>query len=157
MREGNFMATYLINELYWALPTHYYSSRLIYEEDFEAAVKLHRVASRFLLPGLAYLAEQAILEMMRGQLSIHFIINTLKRFPVWCDANAEWIKNAMSLRARAIDPYSLVADLGGFANKVETGSPVMDGILEGLVAVKGRIPGIEDAVRSYQVINKYLN
>ncbi|KAH6956532.1 hypothetical protein DER45DRAFT_614488 [Fusarium avenaceum] len=157
VREGNYMATYLINELYWALPNHYHSSRLMYEEDFEAAVKLHRAGTQFLLPGLAEKAKKAIEHMMCGQLPIHFIVNTFKRFPVWCDVNAKWIKGVISLRARAVDNYSLTTDLGGWADKIDTGSPVMDGILEGLVAVKGLIPGVEDDILPYEILNEFLN
>lgn len=156
-RQGNLLATYLINGVYWALPTNYASTLLTDEEDFEDAVKLHRAGGQYHLPGLVSMARHVIIDMLRGQVSIHFIINTFESDPVWRDANAKFVQSAVSFRARSIEPYALITDLEDYGYEVETNSPIVDGLLEGLVVLKGRVPGVADDIEPYDLINQRLN
>jgi hypothetical protein len=152
-RQSNLFVTYVLNNLYWALPTNYSDTLLSDEEEFEDAVKIHRAGGKYRLPGLVSLARQVIFDLLRGQVSIHFIINTFESDPVWRDANAAWIRTAVALRARTIEPYSLLTDLADYADEVKTKSPVLDGLLEGLIVVKGRIPAVLVTADPYNLIN----
>ncbi|KAM0236653.1 hypothetical protein ACHAP5_009289 [Fusarium lateritium] len=156
-RQSRFLVTYLMNNTFWALPNEYESMIKNDEEDFEDAIKLHGVGHQYHLPGLVNMAHQTIINMLRGQVSLQFAINAFKRDRVWYRSNTELIRESVSHRARQLGVYALYMDVQDYTDGHGTSSPIINGLLEALIVLKGQLPGVGDEAEPYGVIDSLLH
>ncbi|KAM0214441.1 hypothetical protein ACHAPQ_007338 [Fusarium lateritium] len=156
-RQSRFLVTYIMNNIYWALPNQHESITESDEEDFEDAIKLHGVGQQYHLPDLAALARQAMINMLDGQVSLQFAINAFKRDRVWYRSNTELIRASVSYRARKLVTYALYLDVQDYTDGHGTSSPIINGLLEALIVLKGQLPGVGDEAEPYRVINSLLD